>query len=98
MMSHEQGIYSSIATALHELNIQSTSLIAQECANLIDSLIKFMALDSDDVTEQKDHNPYSGQGSESLKQTDCLSSLKAKIYCLVISKIITQINNPYSTK
>ena len=27
----------SIATALHELDIQSTSLIAQECANLIDT-------------------------------------------------------------
>ena len=58
-MSHEQVIYGSIATMLHELNIQSTGLIAQECANLIDSMIKFMALDSNDVAASKDHNPYS---------------------------------------
>jgi hypothetical protein len=53
MMSHEQVIYSSIATVLHELNIQSTTLIAQECVNLIDSLIKTMTFDIDDVTACK---------------------------------------------
>ena len=34
MMSHEQVIYSSIAIVLRELNIQSTSLIAQEVQSL----------------------------------------------------------------
>ena len=47
MISHEQVLYSSIATVLHELNRQSTSLIAQECVNLIGSLIKIMTLDSE---------------------------------------------------
>jgi len=57
-MLHEQVTYSSIVTVLHKLNIQSISLIVQEWANLIDSLIKIMMLDSDDVTASKDHNPY----------------------------------------
>jgi hypothetical protein len=47
MMSHEQLIYSSIA-----------AMLQQECANLIDSLIKIMVLDSDDVAASKNHNPY----------------------------------------
>jgi hypothetical protein len=58
-MAHEQVTYSSIASVLHELNIQSTSLIAQECTNLIYSSSKIMTLDSNDVTASKDHNPYS---------------------------------------
>jgi hypothetical protein len=48
-MSHEQIIYSSIASVLHKFNKQSTSLIAQECANLVYSSIKIMMLDSNDV-------------------------------------------------
>jgi hypothetical protein len=57
MMSHEQVTYTSIASVLHELNIQSTSLIAQECVNLIYSSSKIMMLDSNDAAS-KDHNPY----------------------------------------
>ena len=49
MMSHEQVTYSSIASVLHELNVQSTSLIAQECANLMYSSSKIMTLDRNDV-------------------------------------------------
>ena len=49
MMSHEQVTYSSIASVLHELNVQSTSLIAQEGANLMYSSSKIMTLDSNDV-------------------------------------------------
>jgi hypothetical protein len=59
MMSPEQVTYSSIATVMHELSIQSTSLIAQECANVIYSSRKIMTLDSNDVAASKDHNPYS---------------------------------------
>ena len=58
-MSHEQVTCNSFATVVHELNIQSPCLIAQECANLTDSLIKIMTLDSNDITASKDHNPYS---------------------------------------
>jgi len=47
MMSHEQLIYSSIA-----------AMLQQECASLIDSLIKIMALESDEVAASKDHNLY----------------------------------------
>jgi hypothetical protein len=49
MMAHEQVTYSSIASVLHELNVQSTSLIAQECANLIYSSNKITSLDRNDV-------------------------------------------------
>ena len=49
MMSHEQITYSSIASVLHELDIQSTSLVAQESANLMYSLSKIMTLNSNDV-------------------------------------------------
>jgi hypothetical protein len=48
MMSHEQAI-SSLATVLHELDVQLTSLIARECAHLIDSYIKTLPLNSSDA-------------------------------------------------
>ena len=59
MMSHEQVTDSSSASVLHELNVQSTSLIAQECSNLMYSSSKIMTLDSNDVaaiisTQQND--------------------------------------------
>ena len=67
MMSHEEVTYSLTESVLHELNKQSTSLIAHECINLIDSFIKILTLDSRDVVASKDHNLYSMYGFESVK-------------------------------
>jgi len=90
-MLHEQVTYSSIATVLQELNIQSSSSIAQECVNLIDSLIikswGLMAMILRTLTSR----PVQEVGFWESEYTDCLSSLKAKIYCLMILKIVMQL-------
>ena len=74
---------SSIATEVHELDVQST-----KCAHLDDNWMKTLPLDSSDAVASEVTTHIQYMGSESMTKTDCLSCSPANNYYLMISKIV----------